>query len=60
MLEDSAVPLYARVKLHLKAMIESGAVGIGGRLPSEQALVRDLGVSRMTANLALRELAAEG
>jgi GntR family histidine utilization transcriptional repressor len=60
MLEDSAVPLYARVKLHLKQIIESGSVGTGGRLPSEQELVRDLGVSRMTANRALRELAAEG
>ena len=60
MLEDAAIPLYVRIKQHIKDIIESGSVTAGGRLPSEQELVRDLGVSRMTANRAVRELAAEG
>lgn len=53
-------PLYQRVKDYIIAHIESGALAPGHRLPSEHDLVRELGVSRMTANRALRELMAEG
>ncbi len=53
-------PLYQRVKAYVLAHIESGELAPGHRLPSEHELVRVLGVSRMTANRALRELMAEG
>jgi GntR family histidine utilization transcriptional repressor len=53
-------PLYRQVKDYIVAHIESGDLAPGHRLPSEHELVRILGVSRMTANRALRELMAEG
>ncbi|HZB93673.1 MAG TPA: histidine utilization repressor [Stellaceae bacterium] len=53
-------PLYQQVKDFVIAEIAAGALAPGARLPSEQELVRALGVSRMTANRALRELYAQG
>jgi GntR family histidine utilization transcriptional repressor len=55
-----AQPLYARVKDHILANIRSGAWEAGRRVPSENELVESFGISRMTANRALRELTAEG
>ena len=53
-------PLYQAVKDHVLAGIHDGTWAPGARVPSEQELVSALGVARMTANRALRELAAEG
>lgn len=52
--------LYARVKQMIVSRISDGDWRPGDRLPSENELVRDLGVSRMTINRALRELSIEG
>ena len=52
--------LYAKVKQMIVARINDGDWRPGDRLPSENELVRDLGVSRMTINRALRELSIEG
>ena len=57
---NDAQPLYARVKDHILANIRSGAWEAGRRVPSENELVESFGISRMTANRALRELTAEG
>jgi GntR family histidine utilization transcriptional repressor len=57
---NEPVALYRKVKSHIQDRIESGQCGPGDRVASEAELVRALGVSRMTANRALRELAAEG
>jgi GntR family histidine utilization transcriptional repressor len=59
---DEAVPLplYQKVKDFVVEQIRVGALAPGHRLPSEQELVRTLGVSRMTAHRALRELFAQG
>jgi GntR family histidine utilization transcriptional repressor len=57
---DAPASRYEQVKSHVRQIIESGARQAGDRLPSEQDLVTALGVSRMTANRALRELADEG
>ena len=51
---------YEQVKSHIRRTIESGARQPGDRIPSELDLVAELGVSRMTVNRALRELADEG
>ena len=51
---------YAQVKQHLVAELRRGRFAPGARMPSEADLVRQFGVSRMTANRALRELQAEG
>jgi GntR family histidine utilization transcriptional repressor len=56
---DSA-PLYRQVKDHILDRILRGALGEGDPVPSENELTRGLGVSRMTANRALRELTVEG
>lgn len=53
-------PLYAQVKNHVLQHIRSGAWRPGARVPSEHELVRELNVSRMTANRALRELTRSG
>ena len=53
-------PLYAKVKDHILLHIRSGAWAPGARVPSENELVESFGISRMTANRALRELTADG
>jgi len=53
-------PLYQQVKHHVLGLIADGSLAAGARVPSEQDLVHTLGVARMTANRALRELAAQG
>lgn len=58
---DGDLPaLYAKVKQMIVTRIHDGDWRPGDRLPSENDLVRDLGVSRMTINRALRELSIEG
>lgn len=54
------LPLYARVKSYILDEIASGKLKTDARVPSEHDLVAAFGVSRMTANRALRELTAEG
>lgn len=53
-------PLYAGVKQMILDRIHSGEWPPRHRVPSENELVAELGVSKMTANRALRELASEG
>src|SRR5271154_6279968 len=56
----SLQPLYQQVKRHILDNIGSGKWGASARVPSENDIVRSFGVSRMTANRALRELRDEG
>ncbi|WP_082760317.1 histidine utilization repressor [Agrobacterium bohemicum] len=58
--EGYAAPLYVKLKDYVRSRIETGEWKIGQRVASENELVEILGVSRMTANRALRELADEG
>lgn len=53
-------PLYQRLKAHILDYIATGQLNPGDQVPSENALVKEFGVSRMTANRALRELMAAG
>src|SRR5580698_7306693 len=57
---DALQPLYLKVKRHILDNIGSGKWAIAARVPSENDIVRSFGVSRMTANRALRELRDEG
>ena len=50
--------LYQQVKDHVMRKIADGSLSAGERVPSEQELVQEFGVARMTANRALRELQA--
>jgi len=56
----SVQPLYLQVKRHILENISSGKWATSARVPSENDIVRTFGVSRMTANRALRELRDEG
>lgn len=52
-------PIFQRIKDYLVGEIAAGRWKEGDLVPSEQALVRQFGVSRMTVNRAVRELTAE-
>jgi GntR family histidine utilization transcriptional repressor len=62
-LEEQSVqdntPIFQRIKDYLLGEIAAGRWKEGDIVPSEQALVRQFGVSRMTVNRAVRELTAE-
>lgn len=53
-------PRYAAIKRYLTEAVRTGALKPGDRVPSEAELVARFGVSRMTANRALRELQSAG
>jgi GntR family transcriptional regulator, histidine utilization repressor len=53
-------PLYLKVKRHILDNIGSGKWAASSRVPSENEIVKTFGVSRMTANRALKELSDEG
>ena len=56
----SATPRYKQLKQDIIARISRGELRPRDRVPSENDLVDSAGVSRMTANRALRELNDEG
>ncbi len=56
----SALPLYQKIKGGILSRIESGEFRPGDRVPSENQIVAEQRVSRMTAHRALRELTEEG
>ena len=53
-------PRFAQIKDHIVLRIEQGDLAPGDRVPSENQLVDQFRVSRMTARRALHELADEG
>jgi GntR family histidine utilization transcriptional repressor len=53
------VPAFQRIKTYLIDQIQSGYWKEGGAIPSEQALAKQFGVSRMTVNRAVKELTDE-
>ncbi len=57
---NRAEPRYRQVKTHILKLIGDGELKANDRVPSENELVGTLGVSRMTVNRALRELADDG
>lgn len=59
MAETGPLPQYQRIKRYILGNIDSGELAVGDQVPSEQTLVKQLGVSRMTVNRALRELTEE-
>ena len=54
------LPRYSQIKRMISARIQSGDWRPGDRIASEAELVREIGVSRMTINRALRELTLDG
>lgn len=58
--DSSTAPRYAAIKQSISDAVRDGLLKPGDRVPSEAELVHQFGVSRMTANRALRELQAAG
>lgn len=54
------LPLYAQVIQYLYKPIENGSLGEGEKIPSENALAKELGVSRITVTTAIRHMTQEG
>jgi GntR family transcriptional regulator len=54
------LPAYAQVRDQLRALIESGALQPGRRLPTERGLAELLEVSRITVRRATSELESDG
>jgi GntR family histidine utilization transcriptional repressor len=54
------LPAYEQVKAFIKAQINAGHLRPGDAVPSEAVLQQQFGLSRMTVNRAMTELAAEG
>jgi len=57
--EQKAPAAFQRIKEHVLARIRSGEWKEGDLIPTEEAFTKTFGVSRMTVNRALRELAAD-
>ncbi|MFY0691739.1 MAG: GntR family transcriptional regulator [Paracoccaceae bacterium] len=56
----TGMPLYQQMVALLTNKIRSGAIAPGEYLPSENALCKEFGVSRITAKRAMNELAQAG
>jgi GntR family transcriptional regulator, histidine utilization repressor len=56
MLQKATKALYEQVKDHIMTRIQSGEWPPDTRIPSENQLAKELSVSRLTVNRALREL----
>jgi GntR family histidine utilization transcriptional repressor len=57
---DGPRSLYQQLKDHIQKKISSGDWQPGARIPSEKEFVEELGISRMTVNRAIREMADKG
>ena len=58
--QPESIPVFQQIKAYLLAEIHAGHWTEGDAIPSEQALAKQFGVSRMTVNRALRELVEQG
>lgn len=57
---DAPIPLYYQLKRFILSKIETKEWPPGYKVPSEEQLASDFGISRMTARQALTELVNEG
>ncbi len=57
---DSPIPIYYQIREQLRQQILSGDLKSGDPLPTEMQICAECGVSRMTARMALTQLANEG
>lgn len=57
---NSYTPKYVQIQNFILQKIELGELLIGDKIPSETDLSQQFGVSRLTANTAIKELASNG
>lgn len=62
MTEDNPLytPKYVQIQHYILRKIRSGEFPTGGKIPSETDLAQQFGVSRLTVNTAIKELAVSG
>lgn len=58
--ENSPMPKYHMLKMHIKELIDQGTIQNGEQLPSENELARSFSISRHTVRQALSDLENEG
>lgn len=58
--QDSPVPPFEQVRVHIAGLVAEGALPAGTRLPTVRALAADLGLAANTAARVYRELEADG
>jgi GntR family transcriptional regulator len=58
--DPRTAPLYSKVERVLAEEIQSGALAVGDRLPTETQLIERFAVSRITVRRAIQNLAARG
>jgi GntR family transcriptional regulator len=58
--EHSAVPPYEQIRVQIAAMIATGVLVAGTRLPTIRQLAADLGLATNTVARAYRQLEADG
>lgn len=56
----NSAPLYKQIYTLLRSRIETGVFAFNSKLPAEETLAVELGVSRITVKRAMNELAASG
>lgn len=57
---QSAIPLYFQIERDLSSRIAAGTLMPGSRIPTEEELIREYGVSRTTVRRAIQELERRG
>ncbi len=57
---NSPIPVYLRIEQDIRALIDSGALRAGDRIPTEDELCGRYGVARMTVRHGLSRLVAAG
>jgi DNA-binding GntR family transcriptional regulator len=57
---DQRIPYYVRIRDHLAALIDTGALAPGAKLPPERALQGQFKVTRNTIRQALMQMETEG
>lgn len=56
----SGIPIYVQIRERILAQIQNNEIGMGDKLPTEEEMAHDLGVSRMTVRRAIEDLVDEG
>src|SRR5580698_9668506 len=57
---ESHIPLYVQLRDQLRALVHSGELRLGDRIPASRELAQQLGVHRTTVANAYAELESEG
>lgn len=58
--KSSGIPVYKQIEASIRSGIERGVYAVGSKLPSEDLIAEEYGVSRGTVRQALSELANRG